>query len=417
MAMRIAIVSDIHAGMEATAQDLCPREIVVSKQDKMAYREKQGDYLPRFISFITKEKIKADYLLLPGDITAKAHPVEAKIASECILKISDALSVVPNNILFVPGNHDACWKMHDITDSTGIMWSHRYLAFQSDEIIFSKINMRSGRGNLFVGNFFNLWLYKDLIVAGYNSSSQEMPTDKIRCGSIVEEHLQALEKEFEVLKLKNDKRVKVFMLHHHIHDFKMPRGSQKDYSLAHNGESLISLLQKFNFDLILHGHRHYSCLDAQNCAIPIFCAGSFSAKIASEWLREVSNQFHIIEIEPKGRGRSHIKGVIHSWSNTLEGWEKSPEFPNRPIVGYKRAFGASLKDTHVAQKVKRCILALARKQVHFSWKEEIEPHIADLKYLTQSRAEILDWCKEELLDLDEWCIFEKGKDDVFFCKK
>ena len=416
MAMKIAILSDIHAGLDSTAQDLCPHELLSSEQAKVEYSNKQVDYISRFLSFVRNEKLKADYLLVPGDITDKAYPVETKMASECIEKISKELAIPSNNVLFVPGNHDACWKMHDVADSMGIMWNHRYLALQSEKFIFAGINKRAKSGNIFSEGYYNLWMYEDLIVVGYNSSSQEMPTDKIRCGSIVDEHLQSLEKTLKKFKIRNDNRIKIFMLHHHIHDFKMPKGSQQDHSLAHNGESLVSLLRKFKFDFILHGHRHYSCFDAQNCVIPIFCAGSFSAKISTEWVREVSNQFHIIEIETKTKQMARIRGFIYSWSNTPDGWERSPEYDNRPIVGYQRAFGCSLDYKRVAKKIKDRIAALAREKKWFNWLGDIEASIQELKYMSQTREEIVDWCKEEALDSSKWNIFVTKDNNVLFCK-
>ena len=414
--MKIAIVSDIHAGMDSVAQDLCPRELLQTEQDNIAFSNKRENYVNDFLAFVKDTKLSADYILVPGDVTDKAHPMEAKLASECLQKIGTALSVPSDKILFVPGNHDSNWRFHDIADKTGIMWAHRYIALQSDQFIFSAINGNAEKGSLFEKDYFSIWRYNDVIVVGYNSASAERPSDEVKCGNIIDEHLRAMEKVFKNLGIKSDSRLKIFMLHHHLHDFKAPKGSKHDYSLAQNGESLITLLRKYKFDLIVHGHRHYSCFDAQNCVVPIFCSGSFSAQIGTEWAREVSNQFHIIEIREK-RIRKNICGVIQSWSNTSEGWEPSPTLRNRPIVGYQRAFGFSLDDEYVAKKVRNVIATFAHKKIRFSWREEIVPKIPDLKYLCQSRDDILDWCQDGMLSSLEWDIFAKEDDDVFFCKK
>ncbi len=414
--MKIAIVSDIHAGMDSVAQDLCPSELLKTEQDKIAYGNKQKDYVDKFLTFVKDTKLSADYILVPGDVTDKAHPMEAKLASECLQKIGDALSVPNEKVLFVPGNHDYSWHFHDIADKTGIMWSHRYIALRSDQFIFSEINENAEIGNLFEKDYFSLWRYDDVIVVGYNSASAELPSDKVKCGNIKEEHLEAMEKAFKDLGIKSDSRLKIFMLHHHLHDFKAPKGSKHDYSLAQNGESLITLLRKYKFDFIVHGHRHYSCFDAQNCVVPIFCSGSFSAQIGTEWAREVSNQFHIIEINEK-RIKKHICGIIQSWSNTFEGWEPSPTLRNRPIIGYQRAFGCSLDDEYVSQAVKKVLSTLTHEKIRFSWRENIVPNIPYLKYLCQSRDDILEWCQDGLLSSSEWDVFAKEDDDVFFCKK
>lgn len=414
--MKIAIISDIHAGLDSVAQDLCPHELV-TEQNKVAYENKKRNYVENFISFIKAEGLSADYIFVPGDITDKAHPMEAKLASECLLKIGEALAVAQDKILFVPGNHDAYWKLYDMADTTGVMWAHRYLALQSDQFIFSAINNHSEKGDLFEKDFFSIWRYNDLIVVGYNSSSTDIPSDEVHCGNIVDQHLQSLQKALGELDVKKDPRLKIFMLHHHLHDFKLPKGSQHDYSLAQNGESLITLLRKYGFDFIVHGHRHYSCFDAQNCVIPIFCAGSFSANISTELMREVYNQFHIIEIGKKRNGQKRIRGFIHSWSNEFEGWAKSVESHNRSIVGHQCAFGVSLDDAPTARKVRNRILKLAKEKNCFSWRKHITTTISDLKYLSQSRSEIVDWCKDGILDLSKWNIFEKEENDVFFYKE
>src|ERR1022692_3586827 len=93
------------------------------RQDAALYG-RQGCLPPHFQT--VSKRLKADYLILPGDMTHSARPEEVQIASEFIGKACAALSVNPNNIVFVPGNHDVDWSVFDKPDTTGFRRAQRY---------------------------------------------------------------------------------------------------------------------------------------------------------------------------------------------------------------------------------------------------------------------------------------------------
>ena len=254
-AMKIAILSDLHVGPSAKAQDLCPIECA---GDSNKYREKVENYIDDFHNFLSGENITADYLLVPGDITQDAHPMEVQLASGFLHGVQKQLGVADDHLLFVPGNHDADWNMYDSNDKTGLKWSHRYLALQSSKFIFDSINRRpNAKGNLFDAPFFKMWEFDDLIVVGYNSASRDTKETKVHCGDIVRENLNELESVLRTLPQNKDSKVRIGLLHHHLRNFPLPKPSDRDYSMASNGEDFIELLRKYHLDFIVQGHSHH----------------------------------------------------------------------------------------------------------------------------------------------------------------
>lgn len=410
--MKIAVISDLHVGRCSRAQDLCP-DARVDDAYRDEYNCKEKNYIDRFVAFLKKEKICADYLLIPGDVTDTAHPMEVKTASEFIEKVSKTLKVKKANIVYVPGNHDSDWRCYDKSDGTGISWGNRYVALKSRQFIFDKINRNGRTGCDLLGkDYFNLWQLGDLIVLGYNSSSTDTPDDDVHIGDIVPQHMDEMKKVLRILNLKKDKHVKLFLVHHHLKNFSLPKKDERDLSIAKNAEAMLKILRDNNFDFILHGHRHHSFFDAHSGDIPILCSGSFSAKMSSQFVGVATNQFHLIDIQDRCNGK--VCGRVNSWSNILSGWEQSPEIKNYDVVGHERMFGVSLSDKVVSKKVKTLLKRHLKDRCSFSWNTTVRAEYQPLQFLIEDRDEIVRWCKEDVLTDKKVDVFKKGDDDVFF---
>jgi len=143
--LKLAIISDLHVGLAARSQDLCPEPSVTERKARAKYNAKaETAYREKFVRFVTDptRPITADYLILPGDVTHLAQPREVQIASDFILQAADALKVSHDRIIFVPGNHDVDWSVFDPTDLTGVRWEQRYLALGNNRFHCQK-NHRS----------------------------------------------------------------------------------------------------------------------------------------------------------------------------------------------------------------------------------------------------------------------------------
>src|SRR6185503_1275451 len=167
--LKLAVISDIHAGEGARSSDLCPRN---QQKDKVRPDERYRD---KFLDFLKEKNLSADFLLLPGDITHSAQPEEVQIASEFVTSAADRLNVAHENIVFVPGNHDVDWSVLKTADTTGLRRTQRYdpIAYQGFQ--FSSI-LKRAKGNLLSNPNFAIWNYSDLLVVGYNSSHHDEPS-------------------------------------------------------------------------------------------------------------------------------------------------------------------------------------------------------------------------------------------------
>lgn len=413
--MKIAVISDLHFGPGARSEDLCPLELR-AKTSGVSSSGADG-FCKQFIEFVEREKISADYLLVPGDVTDDAHPMEVQAASDFLKDAQKALRVPAGKVLFVPGNHDVDWDLLDRRDTTKVKWLHRYMALEASQFIFSHINGNGLKdGDLFAGNYFNLWEFENLIVLGYNSSGLDTGADKGLKGNVEQAHVDHINQILKKRKYKSDKRIKVFLIHHHLRDFKLPLLKDRDFSQANNPESIISVLQNHNFNFIIHGHRHYSFFDAQNSQIPILCAGSFSAKIDDGWEGLVLNQFHIVEIQDLKSSRIGSSGLVHSWSYTMKGWKKSPGGDSFGGEPYERSFGTSLGDKTLAKKLKSCLTKLRGERNNIRWHRDVLPRVDAARYLSENRERIIEWCRDEVFSDDSWDVFPRGEDDIFFAK-
>lgn len=411
--MKVAVLSDMHIGMGAKAQDLCPERLICEK-NRIQYEGKQKDYLEKFLCFLGKEGLKADYLLIPGDITESAHPEEVSLASKALVEIREKLEVPENNVIYVPGNHDVDWKILDPKDSTKTRWRHRYMALNEPQFVFDSINKRGiANGDLLQNNYFNVWEYKDFVVLGYNSASTDKESEKVHHGDVVIDHVKAMENVLKAMNLSNDPRIKVCLVHHHLRNYPLPTPVDYDPSIANNGECLIDLVLNYDFDLIVHGHRHHSFLDTRK-DIPILCAGSFSATIGSYWEGLVFNQFHVIDMS-KADWSTKARGCVYSWLNNASGWHRSFRVEDGCIVDYKSPFGVSLKrHQEVSQKLKAFLSRELDCSNVISWKDDILRGIPELSFASESREEIVIWCRENMPDVT---IRQIGREDFQFVKR
>lgn len=414
MLMKIAIMSDLHIGPSAKAQDLCPIECA---GDTSKYQEKFKNYIQDFHAFLVAENIAADYLLVPGDITQDAHPMEMKLASEFLRGVQNRLSIADDHLLFVPGNHDADWTLYDANDKTGLKWEHRYLALKGSDFIFDSINRnRNAVGDLLCTPFFKLWQFDDLVVVGYNSASRDTKDTKTHCGDIVKEHLDQLEAELKKLPQDRDSRIRIGMVHHHLRNFSLPKPSDRDYSIASNGEDLIDLLRKYHFDFIVHGHRHHSHFAGRALPMPILSAGSFSAILETSLAQLTTNQFHVVEIQ-RDASRD-VVGFVRSWSNTVLGWSRSEENKQSRCLGYERPFGKTLNSRDLSDKVVKAFERVCSRNVQFfTWKDDVVKECPEVIYLVENVEDVIAWCQQNVCQRFNLDLKQGAERDIFFISK
>ena len=242
--LSLAVVSDIHVGKGARSKDLCP----AGKNDGMG----DAEYTEKFTSYLIEQKITADFLIIPGDITHAGQPDEMALVASVVDRIAFALKVPTEKIVFVPGNHDVDWEVLKVPDPTGIRRGQRYDPIRNTKDINRYI--KSGVGDVLTNPHFTIWDFPALTILGYNSAHDDGPTSRHN-GLITEDNIAEIKKVLSRYPFESDK-VRLFVVHHHPLQYNDPTPEDPDQSIMVNAEALHRLLIDERFDILIHGHKH-----------------------------------------------------------------------------------------------------------------------------------------------------------------
>ncbi|MFA6470689.1 MAG: metallophosphoesterase [Candidatus Latescibacterota bacterium] len=387
--MNLAVISDLHVGLAARSKDLCPEPPTTSRNHRAKYDSKtDNSYRQKFVEFVKREVITADYLVLPGDITDKADPREVRIASEFVLQASDALGVPHDKIIFVPGNHDVDWSVFDPNDDTGVRWGQRYDPIGHCNFHFRQ-RIGQGDGDILSPPHFIAWAFDNLLAVCYNSASHDSPVseDVAHHGLADPTHLDAICEYIKHIGHSDD-QVRLFLVHHHPLDFATPIPRTPDFSLMTNAESLLTLLHEYGFDLLIHGHRHHPRFETHNTQtyphLPILCSGSFSVEIDTQWAGTIDNQFHLVTVSGRGGIENRINGKITSWTNNhCRGWIPSEESTSG--IHHVIPFGSYVMPRELDARLEPFIRQWLKTHDHILWKQIVE-EFPDLEHLPLNSA-------------------------------
>lgn len=394
--LTLAVISDLHIGHGARSKDLSPH-----------FDAKQIDekYLSTFIEFVRKEHIKANYLIIPGDITERAIPAEFKLASETIVKIAAAMEVPEGKILFVPGNHDKDWNALPLgeVDTTGVRAAQMYASLKNQDWIFERI-LRQSPYYMLSDPCMAIWDFDDMVVVGYNSAQHDNRDNPIHHGLVTNESLLWLDAKLQTLDLGAQK-VKVFLVHHHPVQYSDHIPDVPDFSVMTNAENLLRLLCKFKFDLVVHGHKHMPHFNTQminiNLPLAILGAGSFSYQLEISYNGHTGNQFHLLELADRDNESGCICGLLRNWSYLSgHGWKPSEKMHG---IGVPHKIGFGMYTTPIMLKniLKPKIQSLLNKHNYAKWIDLVGQD-EKLKYL---QPEAIETVLREIgreLNVDYW---------------
>lgn len=365
---RIALISDLHVGVDNRGMDMCPHEL---RPDQVTGRN--SDYIAT-IERQASEFGPVDMLCVTGDISNRAHSEEFKLADRAIRRIATALDISETSIYFVPGNHDIHWPVMELKPPD--FWAtYRYAPLLQKGLTFERRVTESQFGALDKSPFFVAWNCDNAIVVGINSAAFDGPENELHTGMIREETVQDLDKYLEAFPVKL-KQVRICLLHHHPIQYSENIPNVLDLSIAINSEHLLAALNKHSFDLVLHGHKHQSRLKTHlnnNChPFVSLCAGSFSSILHPLYFEGTSNLFHIINIDGRDRSSQGIQGTVQSWIHTADGtWKVSHENRGMPAI---EAFGSLATTAQIEHDLLNSIPAQMSLTTVCSWKDLIKLH-------------------------------------------
>jgi len=189
-------------------------------------------YLENIIEYINDRK--PDAVICTGDITHKSRKNEYEFISTYLKRIE-----VP--LLNVIGNHDAA--------NNGVVFFERYIGPRRSTLVLKE---------------------NDTLIMGVRS-----PRDNTSEGELGDEQLEWMMKELD----KNQEKIKVLALHHHL--VAVPSAGVKRGTLVDAGE-VLQLIQDYEIDLVLQGHRHVPHIWSFGKAVLLYCGTSASNKVRAD---------------------------------------------------------------------------------------------------------------------------------------
>lgn len=377
--IKVAVISDLHVGAMAKGKDFCPFQTDNASVD---------NYLDEFVSFVGRESIVADYLLVTGDISDRASADEFALAERRIEAIARAIGVDRKRILFCPGNHDMDWGAAKATKEAG----------QSDELqIKAKMGNLLSKGSLFLENmgyargrldeepYLSIWGFDDLNVISLNSAVYESSDTKPHHGEVRDGQLSGIEGKLNSAVDSN--KVNIFIVHHHPKQYHDKGWTKPDFSCMTNAEGLMGVLSKYEVDFIVHGHKHVPRftlnLNEQGHPVWVLCAGSFSSRLDDRLFGAMGNYFHVIEFHGRNPQNNWMRGVVRSWAHYLaNGWISGEH------AGFDshNQFGALIDRKTLHDSLHNAISDLAGKKSVVCWADISDAH-PDVNYYPNSMLE------------------------------
>ncbi len=299
------------------------------------------------------QSIKSDVLVCLGDLGDKADEQGITSAWAFVEEIRSKLGAEIK--IGIPGNHDVNSRHKNDKDAfTYIKNFHE--SFPTSDI---KVNSE------FWSKGFGILIFKKTLFLLINTVHDHENETKAKTSTLLSSTIEDIDNEIKKANTKNIKN-KICLLHHHpikhsnINNF-------KDSDSLEKGDELIALLNRHNFNIVLHGHKHQPRICEQN-GLPIFATGSFSS-FANLQGTGLNTMFHIVEILDKKN-----QGIIYSWEyNIKDGWEMkyNKNFPS------KIGFGCNIDLEDTAVFINQIVSQDNKPKLY----SDILKEIPDLEYL------------------------------------
>ncbi|GLX87753.1 hypothetical protein Pfra02_03220 [Pseudomonas fragi] len=373
MNVSVAVISDLHIGSGAKSKDfsLAGTDAAID------------DYLTEFRKFVAAEEIKADYLLVPGDITNSACKPEFELASERISQIATCLHVPESKILFCPGNHDVDWvtikALGGLNHTESQIIKSKYFNFL-DGGVFNR-NLAAAKGRFDESPYLVSWEFDDVLVCALNTSVFDGPDKKPHCGEVRPDQLVEIDRLLAGLG-RSDK-LKLFIFHHHPLQYLDVTFTAPDFSIMSNAAGLLDVISKYQFDFIVHGHKHIPRFKMEikddGHPLNILCAGSFSASLDHKYFEAVGNNFHLIDFHDRCPDSKYVRGSVRTWTHfSGRGWTPSLR---RAGVERQQNFGAFLPRPQLVARLKMMLEQEFDQAQFIMWPNFVEKH-PEFRYFT-----------------------------------
>ena len=301
--MKLCIISDLHCTEKKGSNsffysDMPDRPVNQNPVTSILKKIKEED------------SIRSEVILCLGDLGDKAYRQGIKSAWDAVSRIKNEMDC--NILIGIPGNHDI--------DSR-----KKYSDEPFDYIENFSTNFPTSDEQLNI-NFWKegycIYEEEDFEILMINTVLKHKDEESANLSEISNVTLESINKTL----IKDSTKTKVCILHHHPIKHSNIE-NWKDTDSIERGDNLLQLLNRYDYDIIIHGHKHQPRIVDRE-GLTIFAAGSFSS---FENLQGTgyNMMFHVVNIESKGKGK------VFSWEfNIREGWEKELNRNFPPEIGF-----------------------------------------------------------------------------------
>lgn len=278
---------------------------------------------------------KVDLIICPGDFTNKSNKQGLISGWDYVRDIKEILKA--KDIIGTIGNHDV--------DVYGNCSSY---SFENAKYIGKKFPVPDeAMRDIFWSKGCAFYEDESVRILVINSCHFHYTKTQAGHGEVDEIMLNYIKEYLEPI---DDDKILIALMHHHPIDHSRQDLGEDDKIV--NSENLLNILGKYNFDLIIHGHKHDPLLRYHNSTqnskrLTIFSSGSFSAT-SNNLYCGARNFFHIIEIE-----KTNIEcfGKIFSWTYfPKQGWEKIYDEKSYPPFS---GFGNKMSIENIATSIEQ----------------------------------------------------------------
>jgi hypothetical protein len=311
--LRVAVASDIHA--DANIDE--PRDSYVRTEPPR--RQAFSNPLRDLIRFVDRERITADILLCPGDMTNRSDNTGKLYAWMALNELADALQA--DALYATPGNHDL--ETHSpVPDPTAalrtlspsyptrdaarddLFWRDGYCVVEDPVSRFVILNSCLGFPS-----------HPGAAADEVEINEYKVALDR---GAFLESTQIALENDFSSWP---HKPVNVLMTHHHVAEHEKRHLFKDTYGPMGRGDELLGLLDRYPGTgrwLVVHGHKHVPLIanaSGGSASTPIvMSAASVGGKLWHPIVSVTRNQFHILEFHVETvLGLPDLRGVCESY--------------------------------------------------------------------------------------------------------
>ena len=323
--MKIALISDIHFGSQATNNDL-----VVSGQKCIdGHHPTASPFFKGVIDTLKNER--PDYLFIAGDLTSTADPLEYEQCYRQLLRLESEAEINHSNWFVCLGNHDVDRRISDLhkkgtqykaADKTA--FSKHYLDTRTNDLATHSII------KVLSGNFSPIYEKTDIPLVGvvdrndcivFVLNSGYLCTAEKAGGKLGNNQLRWFETaaaKCSKLNVGNDKP-KIVLIHHHPYNLPYPIPVD-DLSTLTEGADIQAICGNNGIELVIHGHRHHPIAETvyKNGwikPVTFICAGSLSVEAKERLSGVIKNTFHIIDYVNAGQIilRTYAYDITDGW--------------------------------------------------------------------------------------------------------